>query len=149
MTADPSSPAEALAAVRRSREAILEQMRFPWWVEAAQALGAGVLIAGLALPGDWSTLVALGVIVGTALWYRAWSNRTGLSLFGIGRGRARWVSLGLGAVLLILFVVSFRLEYGAGLWWAPLPAGVLAALATYVASRLWFRAYRADLREGR
>jgi hypothetical protein len=146
MTSDPPTPAEALAAVRRTREAMAERVKYPVWFDVVAAGCVGVMVASQALPPGWPTLIAGGAMVILWLSCRALSKRIGVTVTGLARGRARWVVMGLMAVLLLLAFGSFRLKYPGGVWWAPLPAGVLAALAVHAGSRLWMRAYRAELR---
>jgi hypothetical protein len=146
MTSESPTPAEALASVRRSREAMAERVKRPAWFDLVTAACAGGMVASQALPPGWPTAVAaVGTVI---LWLscRVLARRTGVTVTSVPRGRGRWVVLGLMAVLLILVFGSFCLQYPGGVWWAPLPAGVLAALAVHTASRLWMRAYRAELR---
>jgi hypothetical protein len=146
MTSDTPTPAEALAAVRRSRQAMADRLSYPVWYDVVYAACAGVLIAGQALPSTWSGLVSL-VCAAVLLWiHHLWSQRTGLAVTGFTPGRARWVALGLGALLVALVAASGRLEEQPGLWWAPLALAPVAALAAHLASRLWMRVYRAELR---
>jgi hypothetical protein len=146
MTSDISTPAEALATVRRTRQAMAERVRYPAWFDVVFAGCAGVMVASQALPPGWPTFVAGGAMVVLVLSGWVLSKRLGVKVSGLAQGRARWVVLGLVAVLLLLTFGSFRLKYPGGVWWAPLPAGVLAALVVHTASRLWMRAYRAELR---
>ena len=147
MTSESPTPAEALATVRRTREAMAERVKQPVWFDVVAAGSMGAMVASQALPPGWTSVFAAPCLVLLWLSCRAVAKRTGVTVTGLTRGRARWVVLGLIAVLLLLVFGSFRLKYPGGVWWAPLPAGVLAALAVHTASRLWMRAYRAELRD--
>jgi hypothetical protein len=53
--------------------------------------------------------------------------------------------LSTAALTLILMLVSIFLQHGRGIGWAPLAAGVIAAVLVTAAGFVWEAAYRADL----
>ena len=146
MTQDQATAAEALAAVRASREEVAVRLQYPWWYDAIYAGSAGGLVAGQALPSPGPALTSLACVLALTLMYRAFTQRTGLSVTGLTPKRARWVALGLMVALILLVLTAMRI--GENVWWAPLALGALAALAAYVASKLWRKVYLIDLREG-
>lgn len=143
MISDTETPHEALEAVHRSRRAIAERLQYPRWFEVAYPLGAGVLIGAIALPDPASAITSSLLAVLLCLAYRHLSERTGVSMSGIGPGRARWAMLALGAVLIVLAGASFVLTERV-VWWGPLPLAPVAALSAHVAFRQWLRMYRAE-----
>ena len=146
MTHDQPTPAEALAAVQASRRAVAGRLQYPWWYDAIYAGSAGALVAGQVLPPPWPALASAGCVIALTLIYRAFTQRTGVSVLGLTPKRARWVSLALGAALIVLVLAAMRV--GENVWWAPLALGALAAVAAWVASKLWRKVYLVDLREG-
>ena len=146
MTQDQPTPAEALAAVRASREGVAGWLQYPWWYDAIYAGSAGGLVAGQALPPPGPAFASLGCVLALTLMYRAFTQRTGISVKGLTPRRARWVAIALGVVLVVLVLAAMRV--GENVWWAPLGLGALAALIAYAASNLWRQVYRIDLREG-
>jgi hypothetical protein len=146
MTRDHPTPAEALAAVRASREGLAGRLQYPWWYDAIYAGSAGALVAVQALPSPWPGLGATACTLALLLMFRAFTRRTGVSVTGLTPKRARWVAIGLGVVLVVLVLAAMRV--GENVWWAPLALGVAAAAVAYAASKLWRRVYLIDLREG-
>ena len=146
MTQDQPTPAEALASVRASREGVAGRLQYPWWYDAIYAGSAGGLVAGQALPSPGPVLTSLACVLALTLMYRAFTQRTGVSVTGLTPRRARWVALGLMVALIVLVLAAMRV--GENVWWAPLALGAVAAAVAYVASNLWLKVYRIDLREG-
>ena len=141
------APDEALAAVRRSREAVADRLQYPRWYTPAYALGAGLLIGTIALPSPLDSSASCLLAVALMLSHRYWSDRKGVAVSGLTPSRARPVMLALGALLIVLAGASFVLNARVAWWW-PLALAPAAALGAGVAHAQWLRIYRRELAEG-
>ena len=148
MTDDQTNPAEALAAMRRSRAALGDRLEGPGWYLPVYSLGAGGIPASIALDVPWTNLALAAFTILILLSHRAWVRHTGVSVLGVTPRRARWVAFGLGAVLTVIAGLSFYLKMERDLWWGPLALAPLAFAAGWLATRLWLKVYRAELAEG-
>jgi len=143
MTQDPS-PAEALAAIRDSRDAVARRVaKGSWTYDLTYSAVTAVMIGAHAFPSPVGVLGSSFGALGLALLSRQWAAKNGVFVSGVSPRRARWVALGLGVVLvgMILGVVWARRE---GVWWLPLPLAAATFVASLTASRLWLRVYRAE-----
>ncbi|MDP1618873.1 hypothetical protein [Phenylobacterium sp.] len=144
MTED-QTPAEALASISAARTAVGGRVdEKSWTYDLIYSSLAAVMIGAHAFPSPIGVLGSVFGIVGLALLVRTWADRTGVLISGLKPPRARWVSVGLGLVLVavIFSVIAGRqLE----LWWVPLPLAAITFVAALVASRLWRRVYRAEM----
>lgn len=140
----PEDPADALAEIRRAQTVAHDRIGPGSWPYdliyaglAAMAVGAQALPLPLNVLG--STLGAMGF----GLLARGWANRYGVSVSWLSPRRARWVTYGLGVVILAMMLVGVALGR-TGHRWLALPLGLAAGLAALLASRLWARVYRAE-----
>ena len=144
MTNDPTA-AEALASIETARGALGDRLQVHWSYDLFYGLACGLLVAGQGLPQPYAVLtvpVAMGAL---ALMVRWWKAKTGFWVNGFSPRGARWVALGLGALLVSLMLGSLYLTRVADLWWGPLVTGGIATIVAIFASRMWMRAYRRDL----
>lgn len=148
MSPTSTDAAEALDAMRASQARLAAAANCPPERHLAFAGLFGGLVATPALPVTWS-LIAEGVILlGIVLVVRWDRRRTGMFINGYRSGRTRPVTFGMLAVFLILYSASMWLAREHGIYWAPLPLGVIAAAAGYYASILWQRTFRRELGVG-
>jgi len=147
MTPDPVDPAEALRLAHQSRARLAGRDLSPWWYAPVYGLGVGLLVAAPGFPGRLMPLAYAAGIGVVALAYFAWSQATGLSVFGFRGGRTLPVAVGLVTFLVVVSLGGLLLQRLAGIGWAPLAAGVVAGLGAAVGSRLWDRAWIAELRQ--
>ncbi len=146
MTYEPSSAADALAAMQASRAQLAQRVNCPPQYHVLfGALMGGITAAQAAPPAGTFAIEGLCALVG--IWmYRNGRRRMGFFVNGYRRGRTRPVV----AVLLVCFLGLM----GGGVWlkdeqhltWAPIAAGVIMfAIGTW-ASFVWQAVYRAELR---
>lgn len=148
---DPIDPAEALASIRAARDSVEARVSSKSWSYDVPyaALVAG-MVGAQAGPLPVGPLGSGIGVLALALLYRAESRRTGLRILGTTPRRARWVAIGLGAVMLVamlglLYVRRSRPDLPLGL----ITAGVMAFVfvAALIGSRLWRRVFRAEMRD--
>jgi len=141
-------PREALALAERTRGRMLERAATPPWYAPLYGLGCGLMVAGGGLPQPLGlTLVALGLI-GVALLYTRWTDRSGLSVNGYRAGTTRVIAIGLVIALVALLLGGLMLRERLGLAWAPLLCGAAGAVLAAFASTAWDKAWRAQIRRG-
>lgn len=131
----------ALAAVRAARGDLATRVgERSWSYDSVYGALAGAMVAGQALPLPLNILASTLGVVGLTVLARSWARRTGVWVGGMDPRGARWVSLGLGAVIALL---SFGVLWAgrAGEAWIAAPAGLAAALVAIAGSRLWRRLY--------
>lgn len=151
MPADEQTPdpAEALAAIARSRRDVQRRVGAGSWRYDLiySAIVAGMVGSqGLDMP-----LSAVGVALGVcalAVLFRREADRLGVSVTGMTPRRARWVAIGLGMLMVALIVGAILLKHLApsGLVFAVGLAGLigLTFVLSLAASRLWLRVYRRE-----
>lgn len=150
MTDDQPTPAEALAAIEKSRRAVHDRVATGGWrYDLTYAAIAAVMVAGQALDVPWNVLASSMGVLGLAILFQHESRRTGLRLTGLSPRWARWVAIGigLGFAAAIVGLALVRRE------WPEIPVGVVAGVAAAVTfglaligSRIWRRVYRAEMR---
>lgn len=139
----------ALADMADARNRLVMTTRYPAWRHAAFGALMALLVGGIGISNTVS-LVATGVgLVVTYFLARHDRKTSGMFVNGFRAGRTFWVaSILLIAMLALMFVqVRVRFSVGPGLWTAVV-AGVAFAVGT-AASIAWWRAYVADLAQGR
>lgn len=137
-------PAAALDAVRRAQGSAVGRVAHGSLAyDLIYSLLVGGLVASMALPRPFTVGGSLICTFGLVGLMRIWANRSGVWVGGLTPKRARWVSIGLGAVLLALAMSALVLrEQGRPLLGLALaPVGFIAAL---LASRLWMTVYRSE-----
>lgn len=145
MTYNHVDPAEAVEAVRRSREALGQRLNKRWREKGLYALGAATIPGSQVFDLPWNNLVIAAGIICMVIAYRGWVRQTGISVLGTTPRRARWVALGLGAVMLALTLTALYLKLELGFAWAPLAAAPLGFATGWLGSDLWLRVFRSEL----
>lgn len=148
-----NDPAEALAAIQRSRQAVHDRVASGGW---GYDLTYAALVAGLigsqALDQPFAVAGTSLGIAGLAIIFRKEVRRTGVQVTGFSPRQARWVAMGLGLVLaaVMMGVVLLKHEVGPELPLAPITVAVMAGVFALAlgASRVWRRVYRAEMRVG-
>lgn len=147
MTED-QTPAQALETVRRAKAAVADRLTIHWGWDAVFALAIGGVYAVHALPSPYGALGTVPFVCAVAWLTTLRRASSGLWVQGFGprsaRGPAIALNLLLGALLLAVLLSSMLL----GWRWPALAAGAIAAIGTFVLSRLWVRAYRRALKGG-
>jgi len=147
MNPEPIDPTQALNLAQQSRSRLAQRELSPWWYAPVYGLGVGVIVAS---PGVRAQLIPLATFVGLAITlgaYAAWSRRTGVSVSSFREGRTRLIAVALLAFVLLCSGLGLLWKHEGGVAWAPLAAGVVAGLGAAVGSRLWDRAWLAELRQ--
>lgn len=148
MTNDPT-PAEALDAIQRSQRDVQRRLAAgSWRYDLGYSAVCAMMVGTQALDMPLNTVgVAVGVILLTVLFRRE-ANRLGVSVTSTSPRRARWVTIGLGLVLVPLMVLAILLNHFAssGVMLALGAAALMAAtfIAVLIGSRLWLRVYRRE-----
>jgi len=146
MTQDPS-PHEALASIQATRTGMAAAAAYPVGYDLIYGAVCALLVAAPGLPEPWSRVampIAMLILAGLILW---WRKKFGWWVSGVSPRRARWVAIGLGAVLfgLMFLTVPARTD---GPSWMYLVSGALGFVAAIVGNRLWMHVWRRDLAEG-
>jgi hypothetical protein len=105
----------------------------------------GTLVASQAAPVAGTFAIEALCFFSTGLVFLWDKRRTGMFINGYRRGRTRSLTFALLAVLLVIGGLGVWLKFDKGLWWAPIPAGLVVTLVSFVASRAWQQLYRAEL----
>jgi hypothetical protein len=141
---DRDTAAAHLAALQADRAALADRVLQPWWYDVALGLLLFGCLASYALDSHWVTFPALVVFgAGLVALVSAYRRLTGVWLSAKGRAMGLWAAL----VVLVL-VPAFVLAEGFDQHWVMVIAGAVLGIAAAVLSRLWGRAYVAELREG-
>ena len=149
MTHEDPNPQEALASIAAARAEVGRTLEYPLAWDFAYAAMLAVLVGGAGLPQPWSSLTLVLSMGALAFMVRWWRAKTGWWVNGYSPPKARWVAFGMVVVMMGLMGLSFWTRIFDGPMWAPLVAGALAGVTGFVGGRLWMRAYRRDLMEGR
>ncbi len=152
MNEDPT-PAEALAAIRRSQHDVQRKVAAgSWRYDLGYSAVCAMMVGAQALDMPLNTLgAAVGVLLLTVLFRRE-ANRLGVSVSSMSPRRARWVAIGLGLALVPLMVLAILLNHFAapGVMLALGAAALMAAafIVVLIGSRLWLRVYRRETGQG-
>ena len=147
MTLDANEAANALEAMRASRERLAAAANCPPARHLAFAAVLGGMVAAQAAPPMFAIVMEALLMVGVALIV-AWDRkRTGMFINGYRAGRTLALTYGLlfFAIAVLALVMWLKLERG--FHWAPLAGGAVVAIVAYVASTVWQRIYLRELRE--
>jgi len=144
MTED-RTPADALAEIGRARAAVGARMLVHWGWDLAFALATGGIYAAYILPPEWAPMFMAPFVLTSAWLTTLRRNRTGIFLSQIVPPRARAIGLVLALVLGMLLLVVLLTSLLLNLRWPALASGVIATIATFIASRMWLRACQQDL----
>jgi hypothetical protein len=145
MSTSSTDAAEALAAMRASQARLAVAAVCPPGRHLAFGAVMGCLAATPAL-STTNALVAEAVLVACIALIVRWDRRrTGMFINGYRAGKTRPITFTMLGVFLVLYLASFWLARDRGIYWAPIPIGVLTAGLAYYASTLWQRAFRREL----
>ncbi|MBY0447953.1 MAG: hypothetical protein K2P95_04620 [Hyphomonadaceae bacterium] len=138
---------ESLKALTQAREAVADRLdKEAGWYDPLYSVLVGGMIASQALPFPYGTL-AIGMLLPVlAVLYTTKQRRAGVRMWGVTPKRARWVALGLGAVCLCLMLAAVWLGLNGHRLLALATTGPAGAAVAFVASKLWRRVFRAELR---
>jgi len=139
-------PGEALALARAARARLAGRDLSPWWYAPLYGLAVGGMVASAAGPSRYAAGVVVFLMAAVVL-YKVWARRTGVSVYGYRKGQTRTIALVMVAAVLVTGWASILLRLQ-GYAWAPLAGGAGAAMIAGVGSRLWDRAWRADIERG-
>jgi hypothetical protein len=137
-----AAAAAQLAALQADRTALADRVLQPWWYDVCLGLLLFGFLASYAFDSLWVTFPAL-VLFGAGLGalVAAYRRITGV---WVSTGRR---AMGLWTVLVVLVLVpALVLSEGFDQHWAMVVAGAVLGAAVTVFSRLWGRAYVAQLR---
>lgn len=144
-----TTPAEALAAIQRSRRDVQRKVAAgSWRYDLSYSAICAMMVGTQVLDMPLNTLgVAIGVLL-LAVLFRREADRLGVSITGLSPRRARWVAIGLGLVLLPLMLLAIQLNHRASPG-VPVALGAAALMAVafivcLIGSRLWLRVYRRE-----
>ncbi len=147
MSNEPN-PQEALDAIRAARAEVGKSANYPFIWDLGYGAIIALMVGGAALPQPWN-LMSLGLsMAGLALMVRWWRDHIGWWVSGFHPPKARWVAIGMAAVLVACLIASLSTRFGQGAWWVPLVASGVAGLAGIIGGRLWMRVYRKELQGG-
>jgi hypothetical protein len=142
LAVDPAAAAAQLEALRADRAALADRVLQPWWYDVALGLLLFGFLASYAFDSPWVTFPALLVFAaGLGALVAAYRRITGV-----------WVSVGhrvvtvWGVLALLVLGPAFVLAEGFDQHWVMVPAGAVLGIAIAGLSRLWGRAYVAQLR---
>lgn len=150
MTDDQPTPADALAAIEKSRRAVHDRVAGGGWrYDLTYSVITAGMVGGQAFDVPFNVLASTLGALGLVLIFQRETKRTGLRLTGLSPRWSRWVAIGVGLLFagaMISLLVIRRMSPETPV---PLIAGVAAAATFVVAligSRIWLRVYRAEMR---
>src|SRR5215218_6870440 len=139
---DRDAAAAQLAALDADRAALADRVLQPWWYDVLLGLLLFGFLASYAFDSLWVTFPALVVFfAGLGALVAAYKRISGVW----GSPGPRVVTLW-GVLVLLVLVPAFVLAEGFGQHWVMVPAGAALGVAVGVLSRLWGRAWVAELR---
>jgi hypothetical protein len=139
---DRDAAAAQLAALQADREALADRVLQPWWYDVLLGLLLFGFLASYAFDSLWVTFPALVVFfAGLGALVAAYKRISGVWGSPGPRVVALW-----GVLVLLVMVPAFVLAEGFDQHWVMVPAGAVLGIAVAVLSRLWGRAWVAELR---
>lgn len=150
---DNPDPAEALAAIKRTRQDMHRKVAAgSWSYDLTYSAICAAMVGSQALDQPMSILGVGAGCLWLAILFRRQADRLGLSVTGTSPPRARWVAIGTGMVFVPLMVAAILLNHFA----PPGPvlalgiAGLSAAafVVALIGSRLWLKVYRRETGQG-
>lgn len=145
---DPEEARRALEALNQTQVDMAAQPAPHWSWSLAYGGVCGLLVAGQGLPQPWAILsVGVGVS-GLVLLIQRWKAEAGYWVNGMTPRRARWVAIGLAAVLMGLMAFNIWYSRAHGGWIAPVGTGVAGGVLAIIAGEIWMRVWRREIREG-
>lgn len=150
MTDDHQTPAEALAAIEKSRRAVHDRVATGGWrYDLTYAVIVGGMVAGQAFDVPYNVLASTLGVLGLTIIFQRETKRTGLRLTGLSPRWARWVAIGLGllfAAAMIGLIVLRRQSPETPVGLIAGGAGAATFVLALIGSRIWRRVYRAEMR---
>ncbi len=143
MTDDPN---EALDRIREARAGVPGTLAYPVGWDLAYGAICGLMVASQGLPTPWAMLALVIALVGLAISVQWWRNRVGWWVSGYSPKRARWVAIGLAAILIGLMGLSIWGK-SSGIVWMPLAPGASGFVSAILGGRLWMHVWKRDLAE--
>jgi len=142
---DRDDAAAQLAALQADREALADRVLQPWWYDVCLGLLLFGFLASYAFDSLWVTFPALVVFgAGLGALVTAYRRITGVWVNTGGRAMTLW-----SVLVLVVLVPALVASEAFDQHWAMVVAGAVLGVAVAVVSRLWGRAYVAELRSGR
>jgi hypothetical protein len=139
---DRDAAAAQLAALDADRAALADRVLQPWWYDVLLGLLLFGFLASYAFDSLWVTFPALVVFfAGLGALVAAYKRISGVWGSPGPRVVALW-----GVLVLLVLVPAFVLAEGFDQHWVMVPAGAVLGIAVGVLSRLWGRAWVAELR---
>jgi hypothetical protein len=139
---DRDAAAAQLAALDADRAALADRVLQPWWYDVLLGLLLFGFLASYAFDSLWVTVPALVVFfAGLGALVAAYKRISGVWGSPGPRVVALW-----GVLVLLVLVPAFVLAEGFDQHWVMVPAGAVLGVAVGVLSRLWGRAWVAELR---
>ena len=139
---DRDAAAAQLAALDADRAALADRVLQPWWYDVLLGLLLFGFLASYAFDSLWVTFPALVVFfAGVGALVAAYKRISGVWGSPGPRVVALW-----GVLVLLVLVPAFVLAEGFDQHWVMVPAGAVLGVAVGVLSRLWGRAWVAELR---
>ena len=139
---DRDAAAAQLAALDADRAALADRVLQPWWYDVLLGLLLFGFLASYAFDSLWVTFPALVVFsAGLGALVAAYKRISGVWGSPGPRVMALW-----GVLVLLVLVPAFVLAEGFDQHWVMVPAGAVLGVAVGVLSRLWGRAWVAELR---
>jgi hypothetical protein len=139
---DRDDAAAQLAALDADRAALADRVLQPWWYDVLLGLLLFGFLASYAFDSLWVTFPALVVFfAGLGALIAAYQRISGVWATVGARVMVLW-----GALVLLVLVPAFVLAEGFDQHWVMVPAGAVLGVAVGVLSRLWGRAWVAELR---
>ena len=139
---DRDDAAAQLAALQADREALADRVLQPWWYDVCLGLLLFGFLASYAFDSLWVTFPALVVFgAGLGALVTAYRRITGVWVNTGGRAMTLW-----SVLVLVVLVPALVASEAFDQHWAMVVAGAVLGVAVAVVSRLWGRAYVAELR---
>ena len=139
---DRDAAAAQLAALDADRAALADRVLQPWWYDVLLGLLLFGFLSSYAFDSLWVTFPALVVFfAGLGALVAAYKRISGVWGSPGPRVVALW-----GVLVLLVLVPAFVLAEGFDQHWVMVPAGAVLGVAVGVLSRLWGRAWVAELR---
>lgn len=133
-------PRADLALIRQVRERLDPPPGFALAYDVLFGVLLGAFVGAQALPPmirPYATVLALLLCFGLMTW---WKRKLGWWVGGYSPRHARWVSIGLAAVMIGLMAWVWLV----GSLWVALTAGILAGCIAFLAGRAWTATWRRE-----
>lgn len=138
-------PDTALGLVDGARRSVAERVgRGGWAFDLAFAFMAAGVVGSWGLPPPYDIMGYAFSGAGLYVLAYLWARRTGLTIGGVSRGRAKRVSILIGLALAVgILLAAWCARHGPV--WATVPVGVGAGVAGFIVSRGWRQIWLRDI----